>query len=84
MTAAKKTPTKTAAIRHHTDPPHAKERDIDLNAHYSDPELKVLLKLLRPMLERVIKASERCNKKNPDQGAAVGNYHNITVCDGRH
>jgi hypothetical protein len=84
MTAAKKQPTEAAAARHHTGRQHPGERDIDLGSPCSDPELKILLKLLRPLLQEVIRASERCRKKNPGQGFAGGNYHNITVCSGKH
>ena len=92
-TAAKKRPTKAAAkeqpimaapARHHTDPQHKGERDIDLNSKCPDLELQMLLKLLRPMLEKVIEASERCKKQYPGQGFAGGNYHNITICNGKH
>jgi hypothetical protein len=86
MTAAKKHPTKAAAVRHHNDLPcHPAEVDINLNSKCSDPELKVLLKLLRPLLREVIKASKRCKHHHHHQGQKfVSHYHNITACDGRH
>ncbi len=86
-TAAKKRPTKAAAgshhtqaaaIRHHTVQAHPGEKDIDLNS--SHPELQPLLRKLRPLLQEVIEASERCKKEYPGQEFAVANYHNITIC----
>lgn len=76
--AEKKQPATLAARRHHTDSHPGEIADIDLNSKYPDPELRLLLKRLKPLLREVIRRS----KKYPpaDQPRFGGGYHNITVC----
>lgn len=81
--AAKKRPAKAAAVRHHTDRPRH-PAEVDINMQSNCPELKLLLKLLRPMLKEVIKASRKCKHHHHPPGKFVGRYHNITFCDGAH
>jgi hypothetical protein len=85
MTPAKKHPTKTAAKkqstkaltgRHHPDGPrkHPHEFDIDLRVF---TDMEQLTELLKPLLQKAIKASEEA-KHHPLK--VVPPYHNITYC----
>ncbi len=74
--AAKKQTTKAPAGRHHSDSPHPKEFDIDLDFLGADKELKFLLSLLRPLLQQVIEGSRRCEQHHKVRS----HYTNITFC----
>ena len=81
-TAAKKRTAKAAASRHHgAGRRHSGEIDIDLNSQCPDETLQVLLTLLRPMLQQVIKVYKECMEECAVEPCAP-NYHNITVCTG--
>jgi len=82
-TAAKKRPAPAAARRHHTDPVHPAE--VDINMKSGCPELRFLLTVLRPLLREAVRAAKRCKHHHPHHHKVfAGNYHNITACDGRH
>lgn len=81
--AKSKTHSAKAVARHHSDSPHTREIDIDLNRTYPNLELQALLTILKPLLRRAIEIARTCPPA--EQGGFVAGYHNITVCDGeRH
>lgn len=55
---------------------HPNEFDLDLNSPC--PDLKPLLKQLKPLLQEIVIASKKCKHHHPVRG---GGYHNITVCE---
>jgi hypothetical protein len=73
-------PKPVAVMRHRKKPDrkHLPDIEVDLKSQRSD--LKLLLKLLNPVLREVIRILKEKPTADGDVGVSPGGYHNITFC----